>query len=83
MIDKIKTETNWYKKALLILKFHELRSSQNPTNRKFKWRILDTAEELEFSVGYVSESIRLAKSKNVIIQTLSREYALRVLKGKI
>ena len=81
MIQHIKEEKNWYKKCQLIRKYHEEQCALHSTKRNAKWRIIDTAKDLGLSAGYVSESIRLAESHE-IYGKLSREAALRVLKGR-
>jgi hypothetical protein len=81
MIQTIKHEKNWYKKCQLILVFHEEECAKHSSKRNHKWKISDTAKYLSLSVGYVSESLKLAQSDIAIIKTLTRENALKVLKG--
>jgi len=63
--------------------FHNEECSKRSGKRNDKWRISDTAKILGHSVGYVSESIKLAQSDSRIISKLSRENALKVLKTKL
>lgn len=63
--------------------FHKEECSKRSDKRNDKWRISDTAKILGYSVGYVSESIKLAQSDSRIISKLSREMALKVLKTKL
>lgn len=50
--------------------------------RKDKWRVEDTARELNLSVGFISESIKLAKAleKNDNLKYFTRENALHHLR---
>jgi hypothetical protein len=81
MIEYIKDEKNWYKKCQLIKKYHEEQCALHSTKRREKWTMKDTATAIGISAGYVSESIRLAESHE-IYGKLSREAALRVIKGR-
>lgn len=68
----IRKEKIWHRKALLIDIYH---SCKNNT-------IIETAKQLEMSVGYVSEDLRLAeiiRADNTITE-LSRNLALRRLR---
>lgn len=81
MISKIQQEKNWYRKCQLILEFHQGKCAQFSGKRKDKWKVADTARSLDLSVGYVSESLKLAQCENGFIRNLNRENALRILKG--
>ena len=77
--EEIKKEKDWYQKCLLITSFHTLEQSKRSNIRKEKWTIKDTARELELSVGYVSESLRLVTS-GINIEKLTRDKALRLIR---
>lgn len=86
MLDDLKTqiqnERRWYLKSLGILTFHTLMQASKTDKRNFKWRIGDTAKELDLSIGYVSESLKLAKAigKDESLKFVTRDEALSRLK---
>ena len=59
---------HWSRRAILVAAFHSLKTRQygeavpgRPSIGTRKgWSVRDTAEELKLSIGYVSDSIRLA-----------------------
>jgi hypothetical protein len=76
-------EETWIFKCLSILEYHTNQCNGRSKTRGFKWRIEDTARELKLSIGYVSESIRLAKAfpqYDGRLEKLTRENALKILK---
>lgn len=79
---QIENERRWNIKCQSILLFHTLMEQTRDGTRGNKWRIEDTAKELNLSAGYISESIRLAKElgKNDRLKYFSRENALNYLK---
>ena len=83
MIDRIKEEINWYKKALLIKEYHEKMIKTKGSKRGERWTMSDTARALELSIGYVSESLALAEHD--YLSKFSRHIALKVLRnnGKV
>ena len=72
---------DWYKKCKDILQFHEEKCALQSKRRGEKWTIANTAKVLGLSAGYVSESIRLAQVDNKMLGELTRESALRIIKG--
>jgi len=78
MIDRIKTEKNWYQKCHLIYIYHQFKvgSSKRPN----KWTIKNTAIELGLSVGFVSESLKIAESQ-VTKECKSRNDALKRIRS--
>jgi len=81
--EQIKLERRWNQKCLLISQFHYDRIEENGDNtRGHKWRVEDSARELNLSVGFVSESIRLARAlgKYDTLKFYSRENALKFLR---
>lgn len=57
----IKLETNWVKKVHLIAEYHRAQQAKHPKKRNTGiWKLADTAKELGFSTGYISESIRIS-----------------------
>ena len=73
--EEIKHEKDWYQKCLLITSFHTTEAAKKEDKRNNKWTIKDTARELELSIGYVSESIKLVKC-GINIEKMTREKAL-------
>ena len=71
-------EEIWHKKAIALETFHLFRSMQ-----KKSWTVRDTAHELQCSVGYVSESLRLSAALhyNEWLTAMSRNKALRMING--
>jgi len=85
MIKEIKNEKNWSKKCKLILEYHTQEQEKTSGMRNHKWRISDTAKELGMSIGYISESLKLAHEleDKPVLSKLSRETALKVLRIKL
>lgn len=85
-IDKLKIEISkenrWHLKCLAILTFHTAMQATRENIRNFKWRIEDSASELNLSIGFISESIKLAKAlnKDSSLQCVTRDEALRRLR---
>lgn len=79
LIEKIRRETNWFQKARLVRDYHALMIETKGKKRGDKWTMQDTANLLEYSVGYVSESITLASHSE--LSRLSRSIALRALRN--
>ena len=77
--EEIKKEKDWFQKCLLITSFHTLEQSKRENIRNHKWTIKDTARELELSIGYVSESLRIVVS-GINVEKLTRDAALKLLK---
>jgi len=74
----IHKESDWLRKCSLIFLFHGERSMG--TKRPNKWKLLDTANELDYSVGFVSESIFLAKNIPLVDKCKTRDEALSLLR---
>jgi hypothetical protein len=73
----------WIFKALSILEFHLDKCKNYSGIRGDRWRVEDTASELKLSVGYVSESLKLAKAfprYEGRFDKMTREGALRLIK---
>lgn len=83
MILKIKEETIWHRRVLSILIYHTSQQLKFENKRGNKWKVEDTARELKMSVGYISESIRLAKAIPKFsgeLEKLTREKALEKIR---
>lgn len=80
--EQIKNEKRWNIKCLSILTFHSFMETTRNGTRGDKWRVEDSARELNLSVGFISESLRLAKAlgKNDRLKYFSRENALNYLR---
>lgn len=78
LIEKIKNETRWYQRALLIEQFHKEKVSSNGKKRGEKWTLQHTANALQLSIGYVSESLTLCHREE--LKGLSRNIALKVIR---
>lgn len=79
---KIRDERRWNLRCDFIFTFHILMEETKSGTRGDRWRVEDTARELNLSVGYISESIKLAKAlkKNDKLKYFSRENALNYLR---
>lgn len=79
---QIRDERRWHLRCDFIFTFHILMGEMKEGIRGDKWRVEDTAKELNLSVGYISESIKLAKAlrKNDKLKYFSRENALNYLR---
>jgi len=83
LIEEIKSEKQWFRKCLGILTLHTLQQAKKENIRGIKWKVSDTAKLLQLSIGYVSESIQLAKSLPRFqgqLEKLTRDMALKILK---
>jgi len=83
LIAEIKNERRWFRKSLAILTLHTLKQAQKENIRGVKWKVSDTAKLLGISIGYVSESIHLAKHSDRFhgqIEKITRDLALKILK---
>lgn len=81
---EIKNQKDWAKKCQDILNYHKEKCASKENIRGIKWKVQDTANDLDLSVGYVSESIKLAKALprfNGTLEKLTRENALKALKS--
>jgi hypothetical protein len=77
---EIRGESSWIRKCCLISLYHVSKSSG--TKRPHKWKVADTAAELDYSIGYVSESILLARYSEKLDSCPNRETALKKLKNE-
>lgn len=82
-IKELSSEKRWYNKAKIISEYHEAQLLLHNNVRGNKWKVSDTAETLELSVGYVSESLMLIREikKCPVLEKLTRENALNVLRN--
>lgn len=83
-IKEILSEKHWATKCILIYRFHSDMLDKYGNQRGLGWTILDTAAKLDFSTGYISESIQLAKGIEKYgedLKVLSRENALLALRN--
>lgn len=71
-------ESDWLKKCSLIFLYHGERALG--TKRPNRWKLLDTANDLGYSVGFISESIFLAKNIPIVGKCKNREEALALLR---
>lgn len=82
LIDSILAEKDWLKKSLSILAYHISQQAKHENVRTKKWKLSNTAFVLKMSIGYISESIKLAKmSKKINLEGLTREKALETIKS--
>jgi hypothetical protein len=82
MLIQIRNEKNWLQKALGILAYHTFQQAKYENVRGYKWKVSDTAYVTELSVGYISESLKLAKrSTKYDFSKMTREKALDYLRG--
>lgn len=83
IVEKIKNERRWLEKSLLISEYHSSQQSKFGKTRGLKWTLYNTAVHLNLSVGYVSESIKLAKghAKGLNFDEMTRENALKMLRS--
>ena len=73
----------WLFKALSILEFHLDKCKNYSGIRGDKWRVEDTAKELKLSIGYTSESLKLARAFPKYkgrLEKMTREGALKLIK---
>ena len=83
IIEEIKQEKHWTRKCLGILTIHTTQQASRENTRGVKWKIADTAALLGLSIGYVSESIMLAKGLakyNGKLDRMTRERALKFIR---
>ena len=81
--DEIRIERRWNVKCLAILTYHTLKCATKKNKRNYKWRVEDTATDLELSIGFISESIKLAKAMATdgSIKFMTRDEALKRLRN--
>ena len=73
--EKFKSCSTWQERAVVVTFTHRLLLI-----RKKKWTIRKTAKYLEISIGYVSESMKLAKRLDEVNHFATRKDALTKLK---
>jgi len=73
--DEYEKSKQWNVKVLLMNVFHIQRKVEDK-----KWRIRDTANYFEVSMGLVSENLKLAKQIKVLKKCSNREEALRKIR---
>ena len=80
---EIKEQKRWSSKCLAILEYHTLMEASRAGVRNHKWKIKDSADELNHSVGFISESLNLARAieKNPRLKDLTREEALKRIRN--
>lgn len=78
LIKQILEEDSWPTKCNLICNYHMLQQFDHPSSRGNRWTLEDSSKALGLSVGYISESIKLAREivKNPELTKLSRNKAL-------
>lgn len=82
-IQDIQNEKTWWRKCISILVYHTVQQSKKSGKRNQKWRVKDTARELDMSIGYISESLKLAKyipRYEGNLKKVTREMALKIIK---
>lgn len=79
---EIRFERRWQERAQLILRYHLYQCGERSDKRNNKWRISDTAGELDLSIGAVSENIHLARAirTNPELKLKTRDEALTILR---
>jgi len=85
LIEEIKGEKIWSRKCYGILTLHTIYQASRDRTRGIKWKVDDTAKLLGLSIGYVSESIKLAKAFPKFegqLEKMTRENALKILKER-
>jgi hypothetical protein len=81
-IERIKNEKRWLEKSFIIIAFHNSKCKEHDNTRGNKWKVSDTSNALGLSIGYVSESIKLAKmSSKYDFSEMTREKALDMVKS--
>lgn len=82
LIADIKSERRWLRKALGILTLHTTEQASREGRRGHMWTVRDTARVLDMSVGYVSESLLLAKCfpKHPEFKDKTRDEALKLIR---
>lgn len=84
ILEEVKSEKHWFKKSILIFLYHAHLISKYGTRRGSKWRVEDTARELDLSVGFISESITIARFATKypeIEECKNKEDALKICKA--
>lgn len=76
---------NWLEKAKLITAYHKHQVMLNPGKRTMgKWTVIDTAQVLGCSVGYVSESIRIgefvSRNRSLDWSKVSRGFVMSLMR---
>jgi len=81
--EEIKSERRWNMKCLAIFTYHTLMCATRENKRTYKWRVEDTASDLQLSIGFISESIKLAKALGTDdkLKFMSRDEALKKLRN--
>lgn len=71
-------DISWYERCILIQKFHKSKREAKGNKRGERWTIRDTAGALDYSLGYISEALKLAKEikKDSSLKKFSRDKAL-------
>lgn len=82
--EQIQNEKRWNLKCFHILSYHLSKCEEREGVRNNMWRVEDTARELSLSVGFISESLKLAKAlgKNDKLKYFSRDNALKYLRNE-
>lgn len=73
--EKFKLSHNWKEKIFLVSMFH----SKQLLRTKNKWKVRDTANYFNVSIGLISENLMLAREIESIDDCKSRASALRKL----
>lgn len=83
MIEQIRNERRWLEKSLGITQYHNSQQSKFEKTRGKKWTVQDTAQETKLSVGYISESLKLAKAhlRGIVFDGMTRENALKMIRN--
>lgn len=71
-------EKDWLTRCCLIALFHKEKA--RGTRRPRKWTISKTADELEYSSGYISEAIALSEHFDEVEKCKNRQEALLLMK---
>lgn len=86
MIWQINKEKDWYRRSCLIQNYHDIEKRKRYNKRGVKWTIKNTARDLELSIGYISESLKLARfdwdETEIDKYKITREQALKIIKSK-
>lgn len=83
LIEQIKSERRWFFKAQLIYFYHHAQQLEFGSEKNKGWKLTDTAQALGFSIGHISESLKLVREyKEDEIGTMTRDEALEKLRDK-
>jgi len=77
LLDRLKQETRWKEKCILIELIHLSMLHKNK-----KWKVRETSILVGFSIGATSENLKLAKEMGKLINCKSRNKALKLLRDK-